>query len=788
MVKEENITKNNTVEVHGVVENIVFSSPDGFKVIRLSSAVSDTLVTAVGTMPLLNVGEQIKITGSWIKHPTFGVQLKVDQYMTQLPATCIGIQKYLGSGLVKGIGAQLAKRLVEYFKEDTIRTIEEQPHRLKEVHGISDNKIQNIVNAWKLHKDINTIMIFLQGHGISPTFAYKIYDKYGKDSIEMVSTNPYRLSKDIKGVGFHTADKVASSIGIQRNSPYRVEAAILHTLSNCIDDGNSCIPTKELVESTIEVLVSSGKELSQDDCNKECFHEIIVKCLKSLENTSYVKHIRTHSANNETNDTYTLSSMYRMEQYIAKRIKELATNDVPPSQHKDSFLNNLVHKTGLSDHIFRDYLPKLVGIASFADKQIEAIKATLQKKILVITGGPGTGKTTILKSIVLLFKKASKSTLLCAPTGRASKRLSEMTGCEAKTIHRLLEYDGIEKFNRNETKPLECDLLIIDEISMVDIPLMYHLLKATKNSTTLVMVGDSDQLPSVGPGNILKDIISSNIVPTIRLNEVFRQACNSLIVTNAHKVNRGMMPDLHYSPYKLQDFYFIAMDEPEVIVNKIIELCTVSIPHKFAMNPLTDIQILSAMYKGDLGVLNLNTIIQSKLNPTPKVILDRRNGTKFATGDRVIQLSNNYEKGIFNGDIGIITHIGHSDKQMNVNFDGTIVSYDFTELDQLSLAYCITIHKSQGSEYPAVIVPLHTQHYIMLQRNLLYTAITRGKKLVILIGSERAIELAISNNKSQTRWTYLEHLLRGNVATQKATIASRAQTKKKVKRTEKVLF
>jgi exodeoxyribonuclease V alpha subunit len=594
-----------------------------------------------------------------------------------------------------------------------------------------------ITKAWEEQREIRGVMVFLQGNGVSPTYAAKIYKQYRNDSIRIVSENPYRLATDIFGIGFITADKIAEELGIDRAAPIRIEAGTLYVLNQLADEGHVYYPYEPLVEKC-------SKILGVDDA-------AIPLALNNLaaEKKVYVEKPRTPNPELITAPSAAvyLAGFYISEMGIANKLKTLITF---PRQLRLMNIDEAI------DWVQKDL--KLV----FSEKQLEAIKASINNKLMVITGGPGTGKTTIINAIIRIAHKMGQKALLAAPTGRAAKRMTETTGQEAKTIHRLLGYrpgggPGGGGFKRDDTNPLDADLIIIDEVSMVDTLLMHHFLKAVPPQATLILVGDVDQLPSVGPGNVLKDIIDSGIVPTVRLNEIFRQSQRSMIIVNAHRINDGEMPGIERSGEHIHDFYFTAIEEPEEVLERIVHLCKDAIPSKFGFDAMNDIQVLAPMHRGVIGVTNLNVSLQKELNPGTDEII--RAGKLFKVGDKVLQTRNNYEKDIYNGDIGRIRTIDRELQELKVDYDGRIVSYDYADLDEVVLAYAISVHKSQGSEYPVVIMPILTQHYLLLQRNLLYTGITRGKKLVILIGTKKALAIAVKNNKQQQRFTLLKERL-----------------------------
>lgn len=702
----------------GVVERITYTNQDnGFSVIKLKSRGFADLITAVGNLASINVGATIRLKGEWKYDSKFGRQFSVIDYRETVPATIAGIEKYLGSGLIKGIGPKFARRIVATFKEDTLRVIEEEADYLINVEGIGQKRVDMIKKAWQEQKEIKNVMLFLQSNGVSTAYGVKIYKTYGNESIEIVKANPYRLADDIWGIGFKTADKIATQLGFEKNSFERCSSGILYILNELSNKGH-CFATREQLLETTEKILELESNLIDSTINKMVEEKAIF---------------------NEEN-AYYLPAFYYSEIGVAKRIKEILG--------VKSIYNN-----ENTEHIIMD-----IGNQSqiqYDEVQIAAIKTALRSKFMVVTGGPGTGKTTTTLAIIKLFQKLNARVLLGAPTGRAAKRMTETTGMEAKTIHRLLEYKPSEGYKKNSENPLECDVLIIDETSMVDVILMYNLLKGVSDDTIVILVGDVDQLPSVGAGNVLKDIITSGIINVVKLTRIFRQAMGSAIITNAHKINKGEMPVLKGG--NKSDFFFIEEEDLLKVVETIKDLCSKRLPAHYKIDPVSDIQILCPMQRGEAGTYNLNIVLQEKLNPSPISI--KYGGTVYKVNDKVMQIKNNYDKNVFNGDIGIIKDIDTEDKTLIISFDDIDAEYDVTELDEVVLAYATTIHKSQGSEYKVVVAPFTMSHYMMLQRNLIYTCVTRAKKIFVMVGSKKAIGIAVSNNNTQNRNTMLSKRL-----------------------------
>jgi exodeoxyribonuclease V alpha subunit len=722
------------VFLQGQIERITYiNEENGYTVAKVRIQGQRELVTVVGNLMAPVPGEIIKMSGEWVNHPRYGEQFKVIRYESLVPASVYGIERYLGSGLIKGIGPIMAKRIVQRFGKTTLDVIEKEIEKLAEVDGIGEKRIEMIRSAWQEQKEIREVMIFLQTHGVGSGYATKIFRHYGSRSIGVVRENPYRLATDIFGIGFLTADRIAEKLGFAKDAPVRAEAGILYTLHQLSDEGHVYYPYDLLINRCRDVLGVN--------------REIIVRALEviSAHHMVVVEDLRNGDGNGaaETEKAVYLAKFHLSETNIAARVKALT--ETPKSIRK------------IDPERALEWVQGQLAIV-LARKQIEAIRLAIDSKAMIITGGPGTGKTTIISAIMKIFSRLGAKTMLAAPTGRAAKRMSEATGHEAKTIHRLLEY-SIQKgrFQKNEDNPLDCDILILDEASMIDTILMYHLLKAIPLGATVILVGDVNQLPSVGAGNVLKDIISSGAMPVVELNEIFRQAKESLIIVNAHKINNGLVPSSKpFGPG--DDYYFIEQEEPEEVLKIILELTVERIPGRFGLDPIDHIQVLTPMHKGVVGVGNLNAELQKALNPGTGGII--RGNRSFRMDDKVMQVKNNYDKEVFNGDIGRIARIDLEDQEVLISFDGRGVPYGYADLDEIVLAYAVSVHKSQGCEYPAVIIPILTQHYLLLQRNLIYTAVTRGRKLVVMVGTRKALTIGVRNDKTQKRYTRLKQRLR----------------------------
>ncbi|MBO4369216.1 MAG: ATP-dependent RecD-like DNA helicase [Desulfovibrio sp.] len=710
--------------IRGQVERVTYSNDEtGYSVIKVRVRGRHDLVTVVGTLMNPMAGEILLLSGEWTTHPKFGEQFKLAFYSREVPATSAGIEKYLGSGLIKGIGPKMAHRIVARFGEKTLDIIEHKPELLTQVDGIGTRRVAQIRKAWEEQKEIRDVMVFLQSQGVSANYATKIYKQYGKESIKTVTENPYRLAYDIYGIGFITADSIAMKLGFAVDSPLRVEAGVLYALHALVEEGHVFACIHELLQSAEKLLGIQQKEL-------------LLSALERLEIDRRVKKECLVFGKQEKDAVY-LSGYYYAECAVAERLTALLREKSPIRPvEQDKAIEWAEEKSGLR----------------LAAKQREAVTTALCEKIVIITGGPGTGKSTILSVILRIYRALTKKILLAAPTGRAAKRMTEVTGMEAKTIHRLLVYDFKKGgFKKNENDQLDCDLLILDEVSMVDLLLFHHLLKAVPSKAKIIFVGDTNQLPSVGAGAVLHDMITSHVIPGVCLTEVFRQAQTSTIITTAHSIIHGRQ--VFFANQEQDDMFFIEEADPEAIVTTIVGLVQTRLPRKYGYHPVHDIQVLSPMNRGGMGTQRLNDMLQEALNPHAKQLV--RGSRLVRLGDKVMQIRNNYEKDVFNGDIGFITKIDEEEHVITVSFDDRNIPYDYQDLDELVLAYAISIHKSQGAEYPCVVIPLSTQHFVMLQRNLLYTGITRGKKCVVLVGTRKALSIAIRNTKVLHRNSYL---------------------------------
>ncbi|MCD6584832.1 MAG: ATP-dependent RecD-like DNA helicase [Desulfobacteraceae bacterium] len=721
------------VDLTGQIERITYTNPEnGYTIAQVKVRGEKRVVSVVGNLIDPMPGEMVELQGQWKIHPKYGEQFDVEEYRTTVPATIHGIKKYLGSGLIKGIGPVMAGRIVAQFGKKTLDIIENNIEKLSEIDGIGGKRIEMIQTAWEEQKEIRTVMMFLQSHQVSTGYATKIFKQYGDRSITVVTENPFQMATDIFGIGFITADKIAANIGFSKDSPLRIRAGILYVLNELSSDGHVYYPYTKLIEKCSEILEVAGNligaELTQVAAEKQ----------------TVIEDDALSETHDDTRAVY-LARSYFCETGISYMLKRLmATPKTTRPVDADQAVKWVQEQLDFS----------------LADNQKKAILSAIQSKFMVITGGPGTGKTTIIQAVLKIYQKLHVRILLAAPTGRAAKQMSETTGFAAKTIHRMLSFNFRSGgFQKNEKDPLDCDLLIVDEASMIDTVLMHHLLKAVPQQATLILVGDVNQLPSVGAGNILGDIIASHVIPVVRLNEIFRQAQESRIIVNAHRINNGFLPKTDIENDEKTDFYFIDQESPERVLEIILELAANRIPKKFGFDAIDDIQVLSPMHKGLVGTANLNKELQKRLNPGKDNLV--YGSTTFHCHDKVMQIRNNYDKNVFNGDIGRVVDINRETREVIITFDDRKIAYDFTELDEVVPAYAVSVHKSQGSEYPAVIIPVLTQHYILLQRNLIYTAITRGRRLVILVGTKKALAIAINNDKTRQRFTRLKDRLQG---------------------------
>ncbi len=707
-----------------VVERITYQNENnGYTVLKCAVKDYSDLVTVVGAMPDTHVGSVLSLEGMWKVDARYGRQFSVEKFEETLPATVYGIEKYLGSGLVKGVGPKFAKKIVETFGKETLNVIEDTPEELLKIPGIGKVRVDRITTSWQEQKEIKNIMLFLQSHEVSTSHATKIFKTYGSESIAIVKENPYRLADDIWGIGFKTADSIAQKMGIDKGKFVRLRSGIFYTLNKLAEAGHCYATREQLISKAGELLEVEEPEL-----------EIT---LDEMLRTNDV--IRDQA---EEQEAIYLPPYYFAESGCARRLIRLMKVDAAKREDPERILSKVADASKIT----------------YDETQWLAVKTAISSKVMVLTGGPGTGKTTTTLGIISAYQQAGCKIILAAPTGRAAKRMSEAAGMEAKTIHRLLEYKPPEGYQKNEEHPLEGDVLILDECSMIDIMLMYNLLKALPEQMSLILIGDTDQLPSVGAGNVLRDIIASQRVPVVRLTQIFRQAQGSRIIMNAHRINRGESIDMRGG--KESDFFFASKTTNQEVVDTIVQYCKMNLPRYYHVDPFTDIQVLTPMQRGDCGAVHLNQVLQEAMNPS-RIFL-RRGGTQYRLKDKVMQIRNDYDKEVFNGDIGTITKVDMEERELTVLFDDREVVYDVTELEELSLAYAVTIHKAQGSEYPIVVMPFTMSHFVMLQRNLLYTGVTRAKKILVLVGEKKAVYYAIKNETTAGRNTCLARRLQEN--------------------------
>lgn len=713
--------------ITGHIERITFQNAEnGYTVARLQEPRKLDLTTIVGTLTSVQVGETLRCQGFWKNDPKFGFQFVVQDYEVTQPATIVGIQKYLASGMIKGIGDHFAEQIVTRYGEQTLDIIDQTPDLLMEIDGIGPKRLTKIKDGWAEQKAIREVMTFLMGYGISPTYAQKVFKTYGDDSIRIIKENPYQLARDIWGIGFKTADATAQKLGIGKESDVRIDAGVEYTLNELSNDGHTCYPVDKFLEE--------AQKLLEVDAN------LVAARLAAIEQEERIV-TAPLSIDGQLMACVWLKTFHVCELGIGKELNRL--------QHGISNLREVKTDNAIT------WAEQKLNI-QLADNQRRAVAASLTEKVHIITGGPGTGKSTITKVILLVTHQLTQKIMLAAPTGRAAKRMAEITGMKASTIHSLLEFDfSINGFKKNREHPLDCDLIIVDEASMIDTVLMFNLLKAIPTHARVIFVGDVDQLPSVGAGNVLQDLILSKKIPPTRLTEIFRQAASSKIIVNAHRINAGEFPDL--SNDKKGDFFFMEEEDPEKLTDLIVNLVDSRLPKAYGFDPFDDIQVLAPMNRGTIGNRNLNDVLQKKLNPSYDPLV--KMGRSFHEDDKVMQIKNNYDKDVYNGDVGRIKKIDKTEQEVLVVFDGREVFYDFTELDELTLAYAVSIHKYQGSECPCVVMPLVMGHYMMLYKNLIYTGITRGKKLVVLVGSKKAVAMAVKNDKAVRRFTGLGEVM-----------------------------
>ncbi|GAB6176467.1 ATP-dependent RecD-like DNA helicase [Desulfobaculum senezii] len=708
------------------IKNIVFHNPsNGYLVARVVSEGQPGVITIVATMPEPHPGEMMTLHGQWKEHPRFGRQFQVETWEQVMPATLNGIRRYLGSGMVKGIGPVLATRLVDAFGKDVLDILENDPEKLLTVEGLGRKKLEAIKVSWDAQLEVRNLMIFLQSHNVPPTYAARIFKRYGNGAVAKLKENPYELAYEIRGVGFKTADSMALKLGFAETAPQRMEAAVIYALFSASEKGHLFLPVEKLIDAVDKLIGGVDPQCIEDAVSAlEGRKRVAVESLpaQDVERAVYLMHF------------------YRHEREIASRFLALCEHPTPMDLEK---IRRLLPQLEVDEDI------------QLSSEQRDAVLGGCENKVFVVTGGPGTGKTTITRVMVRAMDKMGFKIKLAAPTGRAAKRMAEATGYPASTLHRMLQYQPDGGFAHNEEKKLKAQAVIIDEVSMLDTSLCLALLRALPLTCRLVLIGDVNQLPSVGPGNVLADILNSQSVPSARLTHIYRQAQESLIVTNAHRVNSGQLPECSPKPAPANDFFWVQQEDAARIQRLIVQLVTDRIPDMYGLDPMRDIQVLTPMHKGDLGTQTLNQILQEHVNPGEGGI--RRGNHTFRKNDRVLQMRNNYDKDVFNGDLGWVKTIEPTRGEMLVDFEGHVVSYELKDIDELAPAFAVSVHKSQGSEYPAIIMPVVTQHYMLLQRNLIYTALTRAKRLAVLIGGRKAVQIGVSREDSNKRFTHLQY-------------------------------
>lgn len=768
----------NQEQISGSVERITYyNEENGYTVMRLKpdrrgmlpfkyASGRDGLITVVGNLPELQPGEWLKLTGKWANHARHGRQFQAEFCEQSLPATSEGIKRYLGSGMIRGIGPVMAERIVDHFGEDTLDVIDHEPEKLLDVAGIGQKRIGQIAQAWEEQRAIKDVMIFLQSHGVSTNLATKIYKKYGDTSLAVVQNTPYKMVQDIYGIGFITADKIARALGLAADDPSRIEAGIAYTLNRMAEEGHVYLPQEALEPEAAEILGIAGEKVtavidaldSSDFIKRETIRyavnseQLVVNSKPNAadNNQSPVSNLQSPVIKEE--QAVYLPPLYYSEIGVTQRVKKMI--EYPTSRLAVLGKQYAVNSEQISVKSEQFNLQSPISNFQLAPQQLHAVQTAVSHKVTILTGGPGTGKTTTLRALLDLLDRHRLTYALASPTGRAAKRLAEATGRTAKTVHRLLEFNPGEGFGRHEHNPLNADMVVIDEASMLDLMLTNHLLKAIAPDSHLLLVGDVDQLPSVGAGDVLADLIDSGVTAVVRLKTIFRQAADSGIISNAHRINQGLPPE---AKPEANDFFIFVKEDPAEAAELLVDIVKKRIPDKFRLDPLADVQVLAPMYNGALGVSNLNLLLQAALNPSSRKKPERKLGGRiFRVGDKVMQTVNNYDKNVYNGDIGRLAGMDIINQTMTISIDGMPIVYDFLEADELVHAFCISVHKSQGAEYPCVVMPVATQHYLMLQRNLLYTAVTRAKKAVILVGTRKAINIAVRNKKVSERHSALD--------------------------------